>query len=81
ANGDVSMAGTAAQQKVSVQSGGSVTLAGSHIGITGYSIAANGLQVNAGRNVALNDVQAGGAFAVTAATGNATFNGNAAAVG
>ncbi|MCP3728377.1 filamentous hemagglutinin N-terminal domain-containing protein [Paraburkholderia sp. CNPSo 3272] len=60
ANGDVSMAGTAAQQKVSVQSGGSVTLAGSHIGITGYSIAANGDVTSSGT------IQTNGALTATA---------------
>ncbi|TDQ86204.1 filamentous hemagglutinin N-terminal domain-containing protein [Paraburkholderia silvatlantica] len=60
ANGDVSMAGTAAQQKVNVQSGGNVTLAGAHIGITGYSIAANGDVTSSGT------IQTNGALAATA---------------
>ncbi|WP_081771952.1 two-partner secretion domain-containing protein [Paraburkholderia nodosa] len=84
ANGDVSMAGTAAQQKVSVQSGGSVTLAGSHVGITGYSIAANGdvtssgtiqtngaLTATAGGNLNVANAQAQGDIALNAGA-NAT---------
>lgn len=57
---------------------------GQDVAFTG-KLLANGLQVTAGNNASLADVQAGGAFNVAAngaaGGGDVTFNGNAAAVG
>jgi filamentous hemagglutinin len=60
ANGDVSVAGTAAQGQASIQSGGNVALTGAHVGVHDYTIAANGDVGSAGT------LQAGGKLAVTA---------------
>jgi filamentous hemagglutinin len=69
ANGDVQMASSVAQKQVSVQSSGSVTLTGSHVGIGGYTINANGDVTSAGT------LQSGGDVSVTAG-GNITTDGN-----
>ncbi|SEK06598.1 filamentous hemagglutinin [Paraburkholderia diazotrophica] len=46
ANGDVSVAGTAAQQQATVQSAGNVSMTGAHIGVGGYTISATVLGSN-----------------------------------
>ncbi|HLX00578.1 MAG TPA: filamentous hemagglutinin N-terminal domain-containing protein, partial [Trinickia sp.] len=79
ANGDVQMAGSAAQQQANVQSAGSVTLTGAHIGIGSYTINANGdvtssgtlqsggnLSVNAGGNINIANAQSTGDTTMTA---------------
>ncbi|TCW85641.1 adhesin [Burkholderia sp. SRS-46] len=60
ANGDVSIAGTAAQHQATVQSAGNVSMTGAHIGVGGYTINANGDVTSAGA------IQSGGKLAVTA---------------
>lgn len=73
ANGDVTMAGSAAQQQASVVSAGNVSLTGAHIGVGGYSISANGdvsstgtlqsgttLSINAGGNINVANTQSAG---------------------
>ncbi|MGX7002460.1 beta strand repeat-containing protein [Caballeronia sp. KNU42] len=85
ANGDISVAGTAAQQQATLQSSGNVSMSGSHIGIGGYAINANGdvastgtiqsggkLAVTAGGNVNLANAQSNGDMAI-AAGANATL--------
>jgi filamentous hemagglutinin len=72
-NGDVTMAGSAAQQQASVTSSGNVTLTGTHIGVGGYALNANGdvsstgtiqsgstLSINAGGNINVASTQSNG---------------------
>ncbi|WP_336598096.1 filamentous hemagglutinin N-terminal domain-containing protein [Paraburkholderia bengalensis] len=79
ANGDVSVAGTAAQKQATLQSAGNVSMTGAHIGVGGYSISANGdvtstgtlqsgakLDVTAGGNINLASTQANGDIAMSA---------------
>ncbi|MGZ2748587.1 two-partner secretion domain-containing protein [Burkholderia stagnalis] len=63
-NGDVSIAGTAAQHQATVQSAGNVSMTGTHVGVGGYAINANGDVTSAGA------IQSGGKLAVSAG-GNA----------
>lgn len=73
ANGDVSLAGSAAEQQASVTSSGNVSMTGTHIGIGGYAINANGdvtstgsiqsgttLSINAGGNINVANTQSNG---------------------
>ncbi|WP_246637197.1 two-partner secretion domain-containing protein [Burkholderia catarinensis] len=60
ANGDVSIAGTAAQHQATVQGAGNVSMTGTHIGVGGYTINANGDVTSAGA------IQSGGKLAVSA---------------
>ncbi|MGZ2748590.1 two-partner secretion domain-containing protein [Burkholderia stagnalis] len=77
-NGDVSIAGTAAQHQATVQSAGNVSMTGTHIGVGGYAINANGdvtsvgaiqsggkLAVSAGGNVNVTNAQANSDIAIT----------------
>ncbi|RQR67694.1 filamentous hemagglutinin N-terminal domain-containing protein [Burkholderia sp. Bp9126] len=59
-NGDVSIAGTAAQHQATVQSAGNVSMTGTHVGVGGYAINANGDVTSAGA------IQSGGKLAVSA---------------
>lgn len=78
-NGDVSLAGTAAQQQATVQATGNIALAGSHLGVGGYAISAGGdvastgtlqsggqLSVAAGGNVNVASAQSNGDTALSA---------------
>ncbi|MET1534237.1 filamentous hemagglutinin N-terminal domain-containing protein [Burkholderia sola] len=60
ANGDVSVAGSAAQQQAAVHSAGNVSMTGTHIGVGGYAIDANGDVTSTG------SIQSGGKLAVAA---------------
>ncbi|MCG5258655.1 filamentous hemagglutinin N-terminal domain-containing protein [Cupriavidus gilardii] len=73
ANGDLTLAATAAQRQATLRSGGSVALSGTQLGVEGYAISADGdvtssgtlqagktLTVDAGRNARIADAQAGG---------------------
>jgi len=60
ANGDVSVAGSAAQQQATVHSAGNVSMTGTHIGVGGYAIDANGDVTSAG------SIQSGGKLSVAA---------------
>ncbi|WP_230961887.1 filamentous hemagglutinin N-terminal domain-containing protein [Burkholderia anthina] len=60
ANGDVSVAGSAAQQQATVHSAGNVSMTGAHIGVGGYAIDANGDVTSTG------SIQSGGKLAVAA---------------
>ncbi|WP_232443826.1 filamentous hemagglutinin N-terminal domain-containing protein [Burkholderia ubonensis] len=77
ANGDVSIAGSAAQHQATLQSAGNVSMTGTHVGVGGYTINANGdvtstgtiqsggkLAVSAGRNVNVANAQANGDVAI-----------------
>ena len=81
ANGDVSVAGSAAQQQATVHSAGNVSMTGTHIGVGGYAIDANGdvtsvgsiqsggkLAVSAGGNVNVANAQAHGDMTVAGGT-------------
>ncbi|WP_256979705.1 filamentous hemagglutinin N-terminal domain-containing protein [Burkholderia sp. AU16741] len=58
ANGDVSVAGSAAQQQATVHSAGNVSMTGTHIGVGGYAIDANGDVTSTG------SIQSGGKLTV-----------------
>ncbi|WP_232441812.1 filamentous hemagglutinin N-terminal domain-containing protein [Burkholderia ubonensis] len=71
ANGDVSIAGSAAQHQATLQSAGNLSMTGTHVGVGGYTINANGdvtstgtiqsggkLAISAGRNVNVANAQA-----------------------
>ncbi|WP_186116308.1 colicin E5-related ribonuclease [Burkholderia gladioli] len=59
-NGDLSLAGTAAQQQVTIQANGDVAMTGAHLGVGDYTLQAGG-------NVSsLGAIQAGGRLAVAA---------------
>ncbi|MFA8392594.1 filamentous hemagglutinin N-terminal domain-containing protein [Burkholderia ubonensis] len=60
ANGDVSIAGSAAQHQATLQSAGNLSMTGTHIGVGGYSINANGDVTSTGT------IQSGGKLAVSA---------------
>ncbi|WP_232435675.1 filamentous hemagglutinin N-terminal domain-containing protein [Burkholderia ubonensis] len=77
ANGDVSIAGSAAQHQATLQSAGNLSMTGTHVGVGGYTINANGdvtstgtiqsggkLAVSAGRNVNVANAQANGDVAI-----------------
>ncbi|WP_256253459.1 two-partner secretion domain-containing protein [Burkholderia ubonensis] len=77
ANGDVSIAGSAAQHQATLQSVGNLSMTGTHVGVGGYTINANGdvtstgtiqsggkLAVSAGRNVNVANAQANGDVAI-----------------
>ncbi|WP_296651289.1 filamentous hemagglutinin N-terminal domain-containing protein [Paraburkholderia sp.] len=85
ANGDVTVAGSAAQQQASVSSGGNVSFTGMHIGVGGYSISANGdvtstgsiqsganLSINAGGNINVADTQSAGDTTMVASSNVST---------
>ncbi|PLC40593.1 adhesin [Ralstonia pickettii] len=59
-NGDVSLAGTAAQQQANVQAAGNVSLTGTHVGVGGYTISAGGDVTSTGQ------VQSGKQLSATA---------------
>ncbi|WP_244121084.1 filamentous hemagglutinin N-terminal domain-containing protein [Burkholderia gladioli] len=72
-NGDLSLAGTAAQQQVTIQANGDVAMTGAHLGVTDYTLQVGGnvsslgtiqaggrLMVAAGGKVALADAQSNG---------------------
>ncbi|CAG9227650.1 Adhesin HecA family protein [Burkholderia gladioli] len=72
-NGDLSLAGTAAQQQVTIQANGDVAMTGAHLGVGDYTLQAGGnvsslgtiqaggrLTVAAGGKVALADAQSNG---------------------
>ncbi|WP_256260101.1 two-partner secretion domain-containing protein [Burkholderia ubonensis] len=78
ANGDVSIAGSAAQHQATLQSAGNVSMTGTHVGVGGYTINANGdvtstgtiqsggkLAVSAGGNVNIANAQAKSDVAIT----------------
>ncbi|WP_257010237.1 two-partner secretion domain-containing protein [Burkholderia ubonensis] len=60
ANGDVSIAGSAAQHQATLQSAGNVSMTGTHVGVGGYTINANGDVTSTGT------IQSGGKLAVSA---------------
>lgn len=60
ANGDVSVAGSAAQQQATIHSAGNVSMTGTHIGVGGYALDANGDVTSTG------SIQSGGKLAVAA---------------
>lgn len=73
ANGDLTLAATAAQRQATLKSSGNVALSGTQLGVEGYAISADGdvtssgtlqagktLTVDAGRNARIADAQAGG---------------------
>ncbi|KVP49715.1 two-partner secretion domain-containing protein [Burkholderia ubonensis] len=77
ANGDVSIAGSAAQHQATLQSAGNLSMTGTHVGVGGYTINANGdvtstgtiqsggkLAISAGRNVNVANAQANGDVAI-----------------
>ncbi|WP_080422788.1 filamentous hemagglutinin N-terminal domain-containing protein [Burkholderia ubonensis] len=77
ANGDVSIAGSAAQHQATLQSAGNVSMTGTHVGVGGYTINANGdvtstgtiqsggkLAISAGRNVNVANAQANSDVAI-----------------
>ncbi|WP_322064856.1 two-partner secretion domain-containing protein [Burkholderia ubonensis] len=77
ANGDVSVAGSAAQHQATLQSAGNLSMTGTHVGVGGYTINANGdvtstgtiqsggkLAVSAGGNVNVANVQANSDVAI-----------------
>ncbi|WP_235212518.1 filamentous hemagglutinin N-terminal domain-containing protein [Burkholderia pyrrocinia] len=74
ANGDVSVAGSAAQRQATVRSTGNVSMTGAHIGVGGYAIDANGDVTSTGT------IQSGGKLAVSAGgnvnVANAQSNGD-----
>ncbi|WP_080415818.1 filamentous hemagglutinin N-terminal domain-containing protein [Burkholderia ubonensis] len=60
ANGDVSIAGSAAQHQATLQSAGNVSMTGTHVGVGGYTINANGDVTSTGT------IQSGGKLVVSA---------------
>ncbi|CAM3058484.1 two-partner secretion domain-containing protein [Burkholderia ubonensis] len=60
ANGDVSIAGSAARHQATLQSAGNLSMTGTHIGVGGYTINANGDVTSTGT------IQSGGKLAVSA---------------
>ncbi|WP_433696387.1 filamentous hemagglutinin N-terminal domain-containing protein [Paraburkholderia phenoliruptrix] len=72
-NGDLTVNGSAAQQQATLQASGNLSMTGAHVGVTGYTINANGdvtstgtiqtggkLAVNAGANVNVANAQSNG---------------------
>jgi len=78
-NGDLTVNGSAAQQQATLQAGGSLAMTGAHVGVTGYTINANGDVTSSGT------IQTGGKLAVTAGgnvnVANAQSSGDAAIKG
>ncbi|KIP15006.1 hypothetical protein KY49_343 [Burkholderia sp. MSHR3999] len=60
ANGDVSIAGSAAQHQATLQSAGNLSMTGTHVGVGGYTINANGDVTSTGT------IQSGGKLAISA---------------
>ncbi|WP_063899584.1 filamentous hemagglutinin N-terminal domain-containing protein [Burkholderia ubonensis] len=79
ANGDVSIAGSAAQHQATLQSAGNVSMTGTHVGVGGYTINANGDVTSTGA------IQSGGKLAISAGgnvnVANAQANGDVAIAG
>ncbi|MFM0197553.1 filamentous hemagglutinin N-terminal domain-containing protein [Paraburkholderia strydomiana] len=59
-NGDLTVNGSAAQQQATLQASGNVSMTGAHVGVTGYTINANGDVTSSGM------IQSGGKLAVSA---------------
>ncbi|MDR6473659.1 filamentous hemagglutinin [Burkholderia sp. OAS925] len=59
-NGDLTVNGSAAQQQATLQASGNVSMTGAHVGVTGYTINANGDVTSSGT------IQSGGKLAVSA---------------
>ncbi|MFM0467709.1 two-partner secretion domain-containing protein [Paraburkholderia strydomiana] len=59
-NGDLTVNGSAAQQQATLQASGNVSMTGAHVGVTGYTINANGDVTSSGT------IQSGGRLAVSA---------------
>ncbi|GGC45033.1 hypothetical protein GCM10011400_35170 [Paraburkholderia caffeinilytica] len=78
-NGDLTVNGSAAQQQATLQAGGNLSMTGAHVGISGYTINANGDVTSTGT------IQTGGKLAVTAGgnvnVANAQSNGDTAVTG
>ncbi|WP_244114099.1 filamentous hemagglutinin N-terminal domain-containing protein [Burkholderia contaminans] len=78
-NGDVSVAGSAAQRQATVQSSGNVSMTGAHLGVGGYAISASGDVTSTGA------IQSGGKLAITAGgnvnVANAQANGDVSIAG
>ncbi|WP_080436538.1 filamentous hemagglutinin N-terminal domain-containing protein [Burkholderia ubonensis] len=79
ANGDVSIAGSAAQHQATLQSAGNLSMTGTHVGVGGYTINANGDVTSTGT------IQSGGKLAISAGgnvnVANAQANGDVAIAG
>ncbi|WP_232461258.1 filamentous hemagglutinin N-terminal domain-containing protein [Burkholderia ubonensis] len=79
ANGDVSIAGSAAQHQATLQSAGNLSMTGTHVGVGGYTINANGDVTSTGA------IQSGGKLAISAGgnvnVANAQANGDVAIAG
>ncbi len=78
-NGDLTVNGSAAQQRATLQASGNLSMTGAHVGIGGYTINANGDVTSTGT------IQTGGKLAVTAGgnvnVANAQSNGDTAVTG
>ncbi|MDR6484791.1 two-partner secretion domain-containing protein [Paraburkholderia terricola] len=78
-NGDLTVNGSAAQQQATLQASGNLSMTGAHVGISGYSINANGDVTSSGT------IQTAGRLAVTAGgnvnVANAQSNGDTAVTG
>ncbi|MBW0451058.1 filamentous hemagglutinin N-terminal domain-containing protein [Paraburkholderia phenoliruptrix] len=78
-NGDLTVNGSAAQQQATLQASGNLAMTGAHVGVTGYTINANGDVTSSGT------IQTGGKLAVSAGgsvnVANAQSNGDAALKG
>ncbi|MBB5441919.1 MULTISPECIES: filamentous hemagglutinin N-terminal domain-containing protein [unclassified Paraburkholderia] len=78
-NGDLTVNGSAAQQQATLQASGNLSMTGAHVGISGYTINANGDVTSTGT------IQSGGKLAVTAGgnvnVANAQSNGDTAVTG
>ncbi|VWD30824.1 two-partner secretion domain-containing protein [Burkholderia contaminans] len=78
-NGDVSVAGSAAQRQATVQSSGNVSMTGAHLGVGGYAISASGDVTSTGV------IQSGGKLAIAAGgnvnVANAQANGDVSIAG
>jgi filamentous hemagglutinin len=78
-NGDLTVNGSAAQQQATLQASGNLSMTGAHVGISGYTINANGDVTSTGT------IQTGGKLAVTAGgnvnVANAQSNGDTAVTG
>ncbi|WP_244115107.1 filamentous hemagglutinin N-terminal domain-containing protein [Burkholderia contaminans] len=78
-NGDVSVAGSAAQRQATVQSSGNVSMTGAHLGVGGYAISASGDVTSTGA------IQSGGKLAIAAGgnvnVANAQANGDVSIAG
>ncbi|MFP4852645.1 glycohydrolase toxin TNT-related protein [Paraburkholderia sp. BR14264] len=78
-NGDLTVNGSVAQQQATLQASGNLSMTGAHVGISGYSINANGDVTSTGT------IQTGGKLAVTAGgnvnVANAQSDGDTAVTG